>query len=60
MTTTVKKNRKPFWQMTIAELREATKAFGDPAYQPRAIQPTPADLAQQRRARRRGGRPPPP
>jgi hypothetical protein len=53
----MKKNQKPFWEMTPTELREATKAFDDPAYQPPAMQPTPADLAQQRRARRKGGRP---
>ena len=51
------KKNKPYWEMTTAELREATKAFDDPAYQPPAQRPTAEDLAQQRRARNRGGRP---
>lgn len=51
------KKTKPYWEMTTAELREATKAFDDPAYQPPAQRPSRDDLAQQRRAKRKGGRP---
>jgi hypothetical protein len=51
------KKAKPYWEMTTAELREATKQFDDPVYQPPALRPTAEDLAQQRRAKKKGGRP---
>ncbi len=48
---------KPYWEMTTAELRKATRQFDDPAYQPPALPKTAADIAQQRRAKNKGGRP---
>jgi hypothetical protein len=51
------KKSKPYWEMTTAQLREATKEFDDPAYQPKAVRPTTEDLARQRRAKNKGGRP---
>jgi hypothetical protein len=54
---TAMKKQKPHWEMTAAELREATKQFDDPAHQPPSLRPTTKDQEQQRRARRKGGRP---
>jgi len=51
------KQTKPFWEMTTAELRKATREFDDPAYQPPALPQTHDDVAQQRRAKNKGGRP---
>jgi len=48
---------KPYWKMTAAELRKATREFDDPAYQPPALPLSEADRAQQRRARTRTRRP---
>ena len=51
------KRRREFWEMTTAELREATKQFDKGEGGP-AIKPSPEELAQQRRARRKSpGRP---
>ena len=51
------KQTKPYWEMTTAELRKATRQFDDPAYQPAALPQTAEDIAQQRRAKNKGGRP---
>ena len=51
------KSTKPYWEMTTAELRKATRAFDDPSYQPLAVTPSPEDIAQHRRAKNKGGRP---
>ena len=51
------KQRKPFWEMTTAELRKATRQFDDPAYQPPALPQTAEEITQQRRAKNKGGRP---
>ena len=51
------KATKPYWEMTTAELRKATRRFDDPSYQPPALPQTSEDAAQQRRARNKGGRP---
>jgi hypothetical protein len=48
---------KPYWELTTAEMREATKEFDNPAYQPLALRPTTEDVAQHRRAKNKGGRP---
>jgi hypothetical protein len=45
---------KPFWEMTTAELREATRQF-DAGDGGAAIKPPPDALAQQRRARQKKG-----
>jgi hypothetical protein len=48
------KKQKPYWEMTTAELREATREFdlgdGGPA-----LKPPPEALARLRRARRKNG-----
>ena len=46
--------RKPYWQMTTAELAKATKQFDDPSYDPPAIKPTAKQASQLRRWRRKG------
>ena len=51
------KQNKPYWEMTTAELRKATRSFDAPSYQPPALPLTGDDIAQQRRARNKGGRP---
>jgi hypothetical protein len=51
------KQTKPYWEMTTAELRKATRRFDDPSYQPAAVPLTAGDAAQQRRAKNKGGRP---
>jgi hypothetical protein len=51
------KQTKPYWEMTTAELRKATREFDDPAYQPPALPQTAEDVAQQCRAKNKGGRP---
>jgi hypothetical protein len=47
------KNKKPYWEMNKAELAEATKEFDNPAYDPPAVKPTPAQRAQLRRWRQK-------
>jgi hypothetical protein len=44
---------KRYWEMTSNELRNATKAFDDPSYQPPALPQTPEDRKQRRRARQK-------
>lgn len=51
------KQKKPYWEMTKVELRKATKAFDDPAYQPPVEPVTADDAARLRRAKNKGGRP---
>jgi hypothetical protein len=51
------KKAKPYWEMNTDELREATKQFDDPAYQPPALKTSAEDISQQRRAKSKGGRP---
>jgi hypothetical protein len=51
------KKQKPYWEMNAAELREATKEFDDPNYQPPALEWTEEDTALHERARRKPGRP---
>jgi len=54
---TRKRARKPYWEMTTAELREATREFDSGDGGP-ALKPPPEELARQRGARRKGrGRP---
>jgi hypothetical protein len=47
----------PYWEMTTAELRRATRKFDTPDYQPVALPQTPEDVAQQRRAKNKRGGP---
>jgi hypothetical protein len=51
------KQNKPYWKMTTAELRKATREFDDSAFQPPALTPTAEDVAPQQRAKNKGGRP---
>jgi hypothetical protein len=51
------KQIKPYWEMTTAELKRATREFDDPDYQPAALPLSADDIAQQRRAKNKGGRP---
>lgn len=51
------KPQKPYWEMTTAELREATKEFDDPNYDPPAITPPADELKKLHRAMRKPGRP---
>lgn len=53
----MKKKQKPYWEMTTAELREATKEFDDPNYDPPAVPWTEKDTELHERARRKPGRP---
>jgi len=48
---------KPYWEMTTAELREATKEFDEDNVADTFGPPTPEQRAQDRRARRKRGRP---
>src|SRR5215210_7596285 len=53
-----KKQSKPYWEMTTAELREATREFAVPSekgYGFRAL--TPSEQARWNRAKRKPGRP---
>ena len=45
---------KPYWEMTTAELRKATRQFDDPDYHPAALPLTDEDKAQLKRAATRG------
>jgi hypothetical protein len=47
------KKQKPYWEMSTAELAEATKEFDDPNYNPPAVKPTTAQRAQLRRWHRK-------
>ena len=49
---------KPYWKMTTAELREATKEFDQEFIGDTFGPPTAEQRAQDRRARRKRGRPP--
>jgi len=52
------KRKKPYWEMNLEELREATKEFDDPHFHPKALPWTKADREQERRARnKKPGRP---
>ncbi len=44
----MKKQKKPYWEMTTEELAAATREFDDPNYDPPAKKPTPKQLAQLR------------
>jgi hypothetical protein len=48
-----RKKQKPYWDMTTAELAEATKEFDDPNYDPPAVKPTKAQLSQLKRCQRK-------
>jgi hypothetical protein len=45
------KKAKPYWEMETSELREATKEFDDPAFQPPRLKTSAQDRAQHRRAK---------
>jgi ribosomal protein L21E len=49
--------QKPYWEMTTAELREATKQYDKEFSPPRAIRPSAEELAQHRRFTGKMGRP---
>jgi hypothetical protein len=40
------KKQKPYWEMNLEELAEATREFDDPSYNPPAVKPTAAQRAQ--------------
>jgi len=46
--------RKPYWQMTTDELREATQQFDEEFVADKATQPTPAMQARWQRAKAKG------
>jgi hypothetical protein len=51
----MKRKQKPYWEMTTAELREATKEFDKPSSDNYGFgKPTPVAKAQLARAKRRG------
>jgi hypothetical protein len=53
-----KKIQKPYWEMTTAELREATKEFDREDLKPSAVPVPPEEYARLKRAMKRGrGRP---
>ena len=49
----MKKQKKPYWEMTTEELAAATKEFDDPNYDPPARRPTPKQLTQLRQWQRK-------
>ena len=46
-------SRKPYWEMNAQELAEATKAFDDPNFEPKAVKSTPQQRAQLKRWQRK-------
>jgi len=52
-----KKPTKPYWEMTTAELREATKQFDEPFVADQSRPLTPAEREQWKRVKRKRGRP---
>ena len=49
--------RKPYWEMTTAELRRATHKYDRAFSAEKAVTPPPAEQAKLRRLRRKMGRP---
>lgn len=49
-----RKPKKAYWEMTTAELREATRQFDDPKFHPKTLPVVAADRALHAQARRRG------
>jgi hypothetical protein len=52
-----RKTQKPYWEMTTAELADATTEFDDPNYDPPAVPVPPEELEKLHRAMRKRGRP---
>jgi hypothetical protein len=40
------KKQKPYWEMNVEELAEATREYDVPGYDPPVVKPTAAELAQ--------------